>query len=252
MLAGIDTGYEGKFDFPRRRDPPAIPWLLATIPRTGSTWLGHLLWRTGCLGAPLEYLNFEPGGPYTFARGAPSLQRDLWRSVLARRTSPNGVFGIKCFPAQLEALMAANRPLLDEVLALLLPPGGPRRVVYLARRDRAAHAASYARATLSGVWRKEQEEEGPAPAFSEVAMARAERWIDTQADAWESMFRDLGIVPLRLWYEDAVAAPEEAAAAVATYLGVALDPAATVAVPAIEKQRADPAWTPRAAAREAG
>ena len=54
MLQGLDTGYEGKFDFAPRREPPSRPYLLASVPRTGSTLLSHLLWRTGCLGAPLE------------------------------------------------------------------------------------------------------------------------------------------------------------------------------------------------------
>ena len=251
MLTGLDTGYEGKFDFPRWRGPPTTPWMLATVPRTGSTWLSHRLWATGCLGAPLEYLNFEAGGPYTFANGAPSLQQELWRSLLARRTSPNGVFGVKCFPAQLEALVAANPPLLDDVLALLLPRGGPKRIVYLVRRDRDAHAASYARATLSGVWRKEQERDGAAPAYSADAVETAMRWIDAQAAAWEAMFRDLAVTPLRLCYEDSLADPGGTAGRVADYLGVALDPAAAIAVPAVEKQTRDPRWSAHEA-RHAG
>jgi LPS sulfotransferase NodH len=250
MLSGIDTGYEGKFDFPPRPGRPATPWLLATVPRTGSTWLSHLLWRTGCLGAPLEYLNFDAAGPYGFAAASPDLQRDLWRSVLSRRTAPNGVFGLKCFPMQLEALVAGNPPLLAEVMALLLPRGGgARRVVHLVRRDRAAHAASYARATLSGVWRKDQPGgEAADPAYSPAAMATAERWLDTQAAAWEAMFAALGIAPLRLVYEEALAAPEETAARVADFLGVTLDPAAAVAVPAIEKQGGGEDWAARYAA----
>jgi LPS sulfotransferase NodH len=50
------------------------------------------------------------------------------------------------------------------------------------------------------------------------------------------MFRDLRIEPLRLVYEDVVARPEAAVMQVADYLGVTLDPAATVAVPSVEKQ----------------
>jgi hypothetical protein len=50
------------------------------------------------------------------------------------------------------------------------------------------------------------------------------------------MFRDLRIEPLRLVYEDVVERPQEAVAQVADYLGVALDPAAAVDVPSIDKQ----------------
>src|SRR4051812_43480431 len=86
MLDAIDTGYEGKFDFAGRQ--PETAYLLATVPRTGSTFLSHLLWRSGCLGAPLEYLNFEPSGPFAFAASSPGEQRDLWQRLLWRRTSP--------------------------------------------------------------------------------------------------------------------------------------------------------------------
>lgn len=237
MLPDADTGYEGKFDFPPRAAPPERAWLLASVPRTGSTYVSHLLWRTGCLGAPLEYLNFERGGPYGFAAASPDLQQQLWRSVLSRRTSPNGLFGLKAFPMQLEALAEGNRPLLSAVLATMLPPNGPKRVVHLARRDRIAHIVSYARATLSGVWRKEQEQAAPAePDYSPQAMETADRWLASQEAAWEGMFRDMAIEPLRLWYEDAVERPEEIVRRVADYLGVTLDPAAEVAVPGIERQ----------------
>jgi LPS sulfotransferase NodH len=250
MLGDVETGYEGKFDFPLRSGAPSPAYLLASVPRTGSTYLSHLLWRTGCLGAPLEYLNFEPSGPYGFASGSAELQQQLWRSVVSRRTSPNGVFGIKCFPMQLEALAEANPTLLAAVMSLLLPRQGPRKVVHLGRRDRKAHLVSYARATLSGVWRKEQEQAGAAePAFDAGALATAERWLAAQESAWEQMFGELGIEPLRLWYEEVVDDPDRAVREVADHLGIVLDPAAAVAVPEIERQAQEGAraWKSRLA-----
>ena len=137
MLEGVVTGYEARFDFPVRADPPELSYMLATVPRTGSTFVSHLLWRTGCLGAPLENLNIAPGSPYADAHGDAAAQQRLWRRVLARRTSPNGVFGIKCFPMQLEALVRVNPPLLQSVMATLVPRGrrGHRRCGGQAGRD---------------------------------------------------------------------------------------------------------------------
>ena len=236
-MDGVDTGYEGKFDFPARTGPPAMAYLLASVPRTGSSWFSHLLWQTGCLGAPLEYLNFEKSGPYGFASESPDLQQQLWRSVLARRTSSNGVFGIKCFPMQLEALVQGNPALLSAVIQTLLPRGRAKKVVHLGRRDRIAHIISYARATMSGIWRKEQEgAPAPEPEYNEDALETANRWLTLQESAWAGMYKDLGIEPLRLWYEEAIADPEGAVRQVADYLGVAIDPQAAVAVPAVEKQ----------------
>jgi LPS sulfotransferase NodH len=237
MLTHIETGYEGKFDFAARQQRPELTYLLASVPRAGSTYLSHLLWRTGCLGAPLEYLNFEPVGPYGFAGGSPDLQRRLWRSVLRRRCSPNGVFGLKAFPPQLEQLQRKNPALLEEVLATILPHGLPRRIVYLRRRDRLAQTVSYARASLSGVWRKEQESAAaPRIDYSEEALEAAERGIVFQEAAWEKMFAELRIEPLIVWHEDALADGAAVAEAVANYLGVSIDTQAAVKVPLIEKQ----------------
>lgn len=237
MLNQTDTGYEGKFDFPVRTHPPRLTYLLASVPRAGSTHLSHLLWQTGCLGAPLEYLNFEVAGPYGFAAGSPQLQLQLWHSVLRRRCSPNGVFGLKAFSPQLDQLQRKNPPLLDDVLAMILPRGGPHRVVYIRRRDRLAQVVSYARASLSGVWRKEQESAFAQPVeYSEEALEAAERGIALQESIWEQMLGELKIEPLTVWHEDALANWPGVAEAVARYLGVKIDPTAVVDVPAVEKQ----------------
>lgn len=237
MLEQIDTGYEGKFDFPPRIAGPERAYLLASLPRAGSTHFSHVLWRTGCLGAPLEYLNFQPAGPYGFAAQSAELQQQLWRSVLRRRCSPNGVFGLKAFAMQLEELQQSNAPLLADVLATILPLDRPKRVVYLRRRDRAAQAVSYARASLSGIWRKEQERADADPIeYSQEALEAVDRGITFQEGVWAEMFDDLKIEPLTLWHEDVLADPAAVAQQVADYLEVEIDPGAAMQVPPIHKQ----------------
>ena len=142
--------------------------------------------------------------------------------------------------------------MLSAIWSALLPAGRPGRS-YLARRDRLAHAISYARATIPGIWRKEQEKGGRAePEYSPAALATAEQWIDMQSSAMGGHVQGLRITPLRLWYEDVAARPDEAARQVADYLGIAIDPAAAVPIPAVEKQSeaGSRAWAERHA--EAG
>jgi LPS sulfotransferase NodH len=207
------------------------------VPRSGSTYVSHLLWQTGCLGAPLEYCNYTPGSPYGHAAHSPAEQQRLWRSALERRTSPNGVFGLKGFPGQFHELQQGNPALLAEVMRTLIPSREDGRVVLFRRRDRTAHAISYARASLSGIWRAEQERAGRAePEYSRLAVERAGRMIEVQEEAWRAMLGDLRIAPLELWYEDTLADPAAAVDAVADYLGVEIDPAAAVRVPPIERQ----------------
>jgi LPS sulfotransferase NodH len=233
----IDTGYEGKFDFPAHQGPPEITYLLASVPRAGSTYFSHVLWRTGCLGAPLEYLNYEPLGPYGFAARSADAQLDLWRSVLKRRCSPNGVFGLKAFPMQLQSLEQNNPFLLREVLATILPKDRPRNVVYLRRRDLVAQAVSYARANMTGIWRREQEAAVPREIeYSQDQLEAAERGIALQQGVWERMFNDLRIDPLELWHEDVLHDPLGAAKQVADDLRITIDAQAKVQIPEIRKQ----------------
>jgi trehalose 2-sulfotransferase len=246
MLEGVETGYEDKYDFPYREEWPRLGYVLASVPRTGSTYVSHLLWQSGCLGAPLEYLNFLPGSPYAFAHGSPEKQRELWRSLLHRRTSPNGVFGVKCFSAQFRELQQQNPQLLMDVIANLLPQGA--KLIRLKRRDRVAHAISYARAALSGVWHKVQENgDAPAVAYSDEAVDHARRLLDHQDADWDMLFREQGVQQLTLWYEDVLEAPEETVRSVANFLAIQLDAAAAVAVPPIKRQsQEDPAlWAER-------
>ena len=237
MLPDVETGYEARFDFAPFRGAPRRPYLLASVPRSGSTYVSHLLWQTGCLGAPLEYCNFEPTGPYGHAADSPAEQRRLWQTVLTRRTSPNGVFGLKGFPGQFEQLRGANPALLGEVMRAVLPSRQAARVILLRRRDRTAQAISYARATLSGIWRAEQERGGRVePDYSRIAVERAGKMFEVQEQAWAAMFAELAITPLELWYEEVLADPTAALDSAADYLGVELDPAAAVKVPPIERQ----------------
>ena len=240
------TGHEPRFDFPRFAGEPR-PYLLATVPRSGSSYVANLLWQTGCLGAPLEYINFLPEGPLGEADGNPARQTQLWREVLRTRTSPNGLFGIKAFPNQFAALQQHNPPLLDTIVRFLLARGDKTRVINLKRRDRDAHAISLARASLSGVWRKVQEgATTKEPAFSANALTWARREIAAQERVWEAMFRDLRIAPLTIYYEDVLADEQAALATFANYLGVTLDPASAVAIPSVERQSQDGARAWRA------
>jgi LPS sulfotransferase NodH len=248
VLEGIETGYEAKFDFPYRRDLPDRVYMIATVPRTGSSYLSHMLWQSGCLGAPLEYLNFLPGSPYAMAHRRPDEQAGLWRSALHRRTSTNGVFGVKCFSLQLRELQRDNPSLLLEVFATVFPQGRKASVVRLKRRDEVAHAISYARAALSGVWRKEQEPSGGASVeYSARAVDEARQLLAKQEADWDLLLSEIGVEPLTIWYEDAVERPEEMVASVARFLDVALDPAARIAIPEVEKQAEGPSklWAER-------
>ncbi len=156
------------------------------------------------------------------------------------------MFGVKCFSQQLRGLQQPNPSLLLEVLQTLLPSGRAAKVVELKRRDRVAHAVSYARAAMSGVWRKEQEgQSAPTIEYSADIVEQASRALDQQEADWDMLFRERGAQQILLWYEDLLDDPRAAIENVPEFLGVVLDPAAAVRVPEIERQSQQEAsrWT---------
>jgi hypothetical protein len=93
--------FSPRLDFPPYDGTPRL-YLMATMPRCGSHFLGHTLHSTGQFGFPLEYLN--------------RMNLDIWRarlkavddlsaleSLLRIRTSPSGWFGLKAHWNQFSA-----------------------------------------------------------------------------------------------------------------------------------------------------
>lgn len=89
--------YEDQFsnehDFPRVENPSKI-LIIASTGRCGSHMLGHALHKTDAFGFPLEYANLANLDEWKNKLNTDNLQ-DTIAELKKRRTSPNGVFGIK-------------------------------------------------------------------------------------------------------------------------------------------------------------
>lgn len=208
----IET-YTRPFDFPVPATPPAsCTYMLATVPRTGSTYLCHRLWRTGCLGAPLEYLNpvfYEPAMQWESCADLET----YWRQVRSRRSSPNGVFGWKMFtPSYVR---------IAEQTPVLLPRIAPDHVIYLTRRDKIEQAVSYAMAIDSGAWFSGADHT-TQPSYSREVVERALRMIEQQEQSWQRIFERTTCSYLPVYYEDVIADWQGAVRSIADFCGVSL------------------------------
>lgn len=161
------------------------------------------MWRTGLLGAPLEYTNPTLNRSLVERLGVKRRPDLFWRRLHAVRTSSNGVFGHKIFVPTLMQLARQGSAISRGLQA--------DRVICLTRRNRVAQAVSYCRAMRSGVWA------GPAPepaamnadmSFDRQQIANALALIDQQCADWERLFRAAGTEPLRIEYEDFLADPD--------------------------------------------
>ena len=86
------------------------------------------------------------------------------------------------------------------------------------------------------MWRKEQEATASTKAeYSAKAVDHARALLDQQEADWDLLFKDIGVEPLTVWYEDVLEEPTEAVSTAARFLEIELDPAAAVAVPEIER-----------------
>ena len=82
--------------------------MLAGTPRSGGNYLCHLLWRTGLMGAPMEYFNFHTLMLQMAVRLGVTSLADYVQRLLRVRTSPNGVFGYKAHFDHLQFMTIAN------------------------------------------------------------------------------------------------------------------------------------------------
>lgn len=220
--------------------PPQVPvrtWLIASLPRTGSTLLCRLVEQTGQAGVPKEYLNpmqvrdwearlapdaltrlrhrllrgplvpLAGRGPWTEARLEAYLRR-----VQARRSSPDGWFGLKIHHHHFQRWFLDTGWSVDRLLR-------PAAWVMLTREDHVAQAVSWYRALQTGRWVAEQAQQLP-PVYDRRAIAARLRAIEHAEAAWERWFTAQRLAPLRLRYEALTADPDAAVRAVLAHLGL--------------------------------
>lgn len=232
----IQSLYEESNDFPFCQEP-RLKYVLAAIPRTGSTLLALLLWRTGCLGAPMEYLAI----PFRDAMIARLGNGDViayWNALIRSRTSPNGVFGYKSFIQSMQYIAKHHQQLLPFISA--------DRAVYLTRRNKIEQAVSLSKAIQSRSWFSSVVESRVAEyKFNHIRFC--ENSINQQERSWEDAFALTQTKPLRIFYEDLQSTPSALVQSVADYLGISLDPSAAIGVPLIGKQfdRRNDEWVQR-------
>lgn len=232
----INLLYDSQVDFNCFGKDPAGTYMLATIPRSGSTYCAIKLWQTGLLGAPMEYLNFRIMGDlfrrlkYTIddAGYIPSTRlRDYWRDVQRLRTSPNGVFGYKMFPSNYSEIATQAPEFLAEVT--------PNYVIYLTRNDIISQAISYSRAQRSRIWFSGIKTDTVVDYdFDHIRLCA--RSIENQKSTWEKIFALTGVTPLRIFYEDLMKRESHIIDEVINFMGIRPDPSAAINVPVITRQ----------------
>jgi LPS sulfotransferase NodH len=133
--------------------------------------------------------------------------------VRALGTTPNGICGIKLHYYQFNELakkLIAIETIGGRSTAQLMAAAFPNiKYIWLARRDKARQAISYQLACTTGKWwiidgaeRNRGEDKGNEPNFDPYVLARLEHTLTGNDLKWQAYFRDNGIIPLTISYED--------------------------------------------------
>jgi trehalose 2-sulfotransferase len=187
---------------------PRRGYVLCGYARTGSSLLCDALQATGRLGHAQEYFN----PPAINVGHGPSYPRDPRAQLaeIARRgTTDNGIYGVKIFCDQFDALRG-----FDWLGALPAPA-----FIHLERRDALGQALSAVRAAQTGRWN------GTQPGFAEphyderAILAELARFAADRA-RWQMFFARNGIQPMWLVYEDIVDALPQTVCSIAALVGI--------------------------------
>ena len=192
-----------------RSDPANRGYAICTSGRSGSNLLCQYLTSTDMLGNPLEYFNGSGRRllGYPEYPDEPSRQID-W--ILTAGATPNGVYGLKAFPAQIEQIEKSIR--WTELL-----PG--LKFVLLKRRDSLGQALSAVRALQTEQWCASMPARGSAM-YDGARIYQRLQFAARDYAWWDIFFARHAVVPTIVVYEDLWADPQSAVDQVADLFGL--------------------------------
>lgn len=208
-------------------------YLLASTPRSGSHYLGHLLLETGDFGSPLEYFH-----PDHLKKWKEKLNADdeetAFRYIITRRTSPTGWFGVKAHWKQFSIVRENVK--LQELFDF-------QQYILITRRDKLAQGISLALAQATQSWISFQKVK-KAPEYNFAAIQQAIKYLEGQESQWKKYFEDKGINPIIVEYEDLVADSSEIIKRIRSSFGIqsASAPRESLPMPAKQGDEINDKW----------
>jgi LPS sulfotransferase NodH len=234
MVHVINRLYSREFDYPKSLKSK-VNYMIATLPRSGSTYFAIQLWRTGILGAPMEYFNFglmpQILQGFGFSEKNPkslnSKQMKRYvRLLKSLRTSPNGVFGYKMFMPTFHDMLRYFPHIYDDIQ--------PDVIIFLTRDDLVGQAISYSRAVMTKMWFANDH----SPFEASYDYAHIKSSLDTikkQYAFWEGVFKQSKIDPIRVSYEKLIYSTQDVVHDVLREMGMKPH-VKELSIPLIDKQ----------------
>ncbi len=222
--------YEDQFsethDFPRV-DKPSKVLIIASTPRCGSHMLGHALHRTGSFGFPLEYT--QPANLAEWRRRLAGCD-DVLTEIQRRRTSPNGVFGIKIHYSHISGYGGFQQVMRRFPNAYY---------VFLFRRDVLKQAVSLSIAQQTGVWIDGQEPIATTAQYEFERINKCMRRVLLENAGWRYLFAAHGCRHMEVEFEEARNDIGGTVVRMGSFLGITVDAGRLPTDPVTKKQGLD-------------
>jgi LPS sulfotransferase NodH len=226
-MFGLSGFSARQFDFPPC-DSMRRAYIVAASYRCGSTYLCTEMWRTGVLGAPMEYLNYEGDTRLLYSRLRADSPADYLQKLIACRTSPNGIFGLKVHFHHFRTALHQFPGLLDLL--------NPVQFICLSRRDKVAQAVSLAKAFQTRAWMSLNPERRACTFYSREFIQECLEEVHAQEQQWNDWFKRHSILPLRIEYEGFMESPAETLDSLKRALGCEDSTSPEVPLPPVRRQ----------------
>ncbi|MCB1121342.1 MAG: Stf0 sulfotransferase [Verrucomicrobiae bacterium] len=208
--------YEDQFseihDFPKV-DRPVKVLVIASTARCGSHMLGHALHQTGKFGFPLEYMNHANLAEWKKRIGSNNIEEVL-QVIQSRRTSTNGVFGIKIHYSHIQMFGG-----FEKVMQFF--PNA--YYVLLSRNDVLRQAVSLSIAKQTGVWISGQQPVNDNPEYDSTDIENCLRQTILDNASWRFTLAASGSNYIEMDFDQARRNLPDSVQKVADFIDIQID-----------------------------
>ncbi|MFZ5862697.1 MAG: Stf0 family sulfotransferase [Nitrospirota bacterium] len=208
-----DDQFSEHHDFPRVEKPSKI-LIIASTARSGGHMLGHALHKTSCFGFPLEYANSANIAEWK-RRFGKKLFFDVLTEIQRRRTSPNGVFGIKIHYSHINQFGGFHR---------LMEYFPNAYYILLSREDLIGQAVSLAIASQTGVWISGQKPVHDNPKYNFNQINAYLRQTILENSSWRYSLAACGCKRIDMDFRDVRDSLTQSIKRIAEFVGAEIDP----------------------------
>lgn len=218
--------------------------MVCATARSGSNLLTDGLHGTRLAGRPKQFFLPKFEADYAARLGLDGAGfGDYVRGVIGRSATSNEVFGFKVMAWYLEEFVGRLReafPRCGEASAGLLGRVFPKlRYVRIVRRNKLRQAISKARAIQTGLWKVQDGNESRAePEFDAALIQRCLAEVSADDLIWDGFFRQAGVEPHLVEYEELCADYEATVRSTLEFIGIRIPGSTRIEVATVRQSDA--------------